>query len=257
MTEAEWNACNSPDLLLDFVQRNGKLTDRKARLFAVACCRRIWDLLPDEASRDAVVLAEHFADGRADLAALQMIAQQEPSDCPPGRDAAYSACIPPDARCRDCGISMVLRRGVRGYFLGCGRYPRCRGVRSSLLNTANIAAKTRANSIAVEAKDGERVRAVEQEIQCLLLRDLLPLFHSTAIDASCLAWSGGLIQALAQTAYEEMQVPEGTLDLGRLGVLADALEDAGCTNAELLAHLRAPGPHVRGCWAVDALVAKS
>jgi hypothetical protein len=37
----------------------------------------------------------------------------------------------------------------------------------------------------------------------------------------------------------------------RLPLLADALEDAGCTNAELLGHLRGPGPHVRGCWAVE------
>lgn len=34
-------------------------------------------------------------------------------------------------------------------------------------------------------------------------------------------------------------------------ILADAFEDAGCDNAELLAHLRGPGPHARGCWPVD------
>ena len=42
--------------------------------------------------------------------------------------------------------------------------------------------------------------------------------------------------------------PEGTLDPQRLLVLADALEEAGCANAEVLGHLRGPGPHVRGCW---------
>jgi hypothetical protein len=39
-------------------------------------------------------------------------------------------------------------------------------------------------------------------------------------------------------------------------VLADALGVAGCTDAHLLAHLRSPGPHVRGCWAVDLLLGK-
>jgi hypothetical protein len=39
-------------------------------------------------------------------------------------------------------------------------------------------------------------------------------------------------------------------------VLADALEEAGCGSADLLSHLRAPGPHVRGCWAVDLLLGK-
>jgi hypothetical protein len=43
----------------------------------------------------------------------------------------------------------------------------------------------------------------------------------------------------------------------RLPLLADALEDAGCTDDELLGHLRAPGPHVRGCWAVDLVLGKS
>jgi hypothetical protein len=41
-----------------------------------------------------------------------------------------------------------------------------------------------------------------------------------------------------------------------LARLADALEDAGCTDPELLGHLRSPGPHVRGCWAVDLVLGK-
>ena len=42
----------------------------------------------------------------------------------------------------------------------------------------------------------------------------------------------------------------------RLSLLADALEDAGCANADLLGHLRGEGPHVRGCWAVDLVLWK-
>ena len=62
---------------------------------------------------------------------------------------------------------------------------------------------------------------------------------------------------LASAAYEDRNLPEGTVDLVRLAVLADALEDAGCTDADLLGHLRGPGPHVRGCWAVDLILAKT
>jgi len=43
---------------------------------------------------------------------------------------------------------------------------------------------------------------------------------------------------------------------GGLPVLADALEEAGCTDADLLGHLRGPGPHVRGCWVLDLLLGK-
>jgi hypothetical protein len=46
------------------------------------------------------------------------------------------------------------------------------------------------------------------------------------------------------------------LDTVRLAVLADALEEAGCADPDLLGHLRGPGPHVRGCWAVDLLLGK-
>jgi hypothetical protein len=51
-------------------------------------------------------------------------------------------------------------------------------------------------------------------------------------------------------------IPEGRLDNARLAVLADALEDVGCTDQEILQHLRAPGVHVRGCWALDLLLLK-
>jgi hypothetical protein len=52
-------------------------------------------------------------------------------------------------------------------------------------------------------------------------------------------------------------MPAGTLDAGRLGVLADALLDAGCDDEEMVRHLREPGPHVRGCWAVNVIPGKS
>jgi hypothetical protein len=71
------------------------------------------------------------------------------------------------------------------------------------------------------------------------------------------AWQTPQVVALAQAAYEERELPSGTLDNSRLAVLADALEEAGCTDGELLGHLRSPGPHVRGCWAVDLLTGRS
>ena len=39
-------------------------------------------------------------------------------------------------------------------------------------------------------------------------------------------------------------------------ILADALEDAGCTNQDILNHCRGGGEHVRGCWVVDLLLGK-
>jgi hypothetical protein len=63
---------------------------------------------------------------------------------------------------------------------------------------------------------------------------------------------------LATCIYEERALPGGTLDNGRLAVLADALEEAGLEDQEVVKHLRQQGGvHVRGCWCVDLLLRKA
>jgi hypothetical protein len=64
------------------------------------------------------------------------------------------------------------------------------------------------------------------------------------------------VVALAQAAYDQRDMPAGTLVPARLAVLADALEEPGCTNSDILDHLRGAGPHVRGCMAVDLILGK-
>jgi hypothetical protein len=64
------------------------------------------------------------------------------------------------------------------------------------------------------------------------------------------------VAKLAEAAYEHRSVPDGTLDQDRLAVLADALEEAGCADTDILGHLRGTGPHVRGCHAVDAILGR-
>jgi len=95
-------------------------------------------------------------------------------------------------------------------------------------------------------------------LQCQLLRDVYnPYYLLPPISSSFLAQNDSLLVKLAQAAYEDRVLPVGTLDSARLAVLADALEDAGCTDALLLDHLRAASPHVRGCFAVDAVLGRS
>jgi hypothetical protein len=64
------------------------------------------------------------------------------------------------------------------------------------------------------------------------------------------------VVSLAEAAYDDRILPAGQLDPVRLAIVADALEEAGSTAAVLLEHLRGPGPHIRGCWAVDLLLGK-
>jgi hypothetical protein len=72
-------------------------------------------------------------------------------------------------------------------------------------------------------------------------------FRPVAFDP---AWQTPTVLALADGVYAGRA-------FDRLPVLADALEDAGCDAADLLAHLRGPGPHVRGCWALDLVLGNS
>jgi biotin carboxyl carrier protein len=63
------------------------------------------------------------------------------------------------------------------------------------------------------------------------------------------AWLTTTVVALAEGVCADQA-------FDRLPILADALEDAGCTDAALLGHLRGPGPHIHGCWALDAILGK-
>jgi hypothetical protein len=86
-------------------------------------------------------------------------------------------------------------------------------------------------------------------------------YRPASLDPAWLAWKERTIPKLAQAIYEDRDLPSGHLDVSRLGILADALEDAGCSDAGcsdagLLGHLRGPGPHVRGCWGLDLILGR-
>ena len=95
----------------------------------------------------------------------------------------------------------------------------------------------------------ERGRPMMAILRCIFVNPFRPV----SLDP---AWRTPTVTALATATYEERILPAGTLDPDRLAVLADALEEAGCDNADILAHLRGPGPHVRGCWVLDLLLEK-
>ncbi len=93
-------------------------------------------------------------------------------------------------------------------------------------------------------------RDAARQDQVNLLHDLFGNpFRQVTVDTGWLTWNDATIPALAVAIYEERA-------FDRLPILADALEDAGCAGADILRHLRGPGPHVRGCWAVDLLLGK-
>jgi hypothetical protein len=75
-------------------------------------------------------------------------------------------------------------------------------------------------------------------------------FRLLALDPAWLTWHGGLLVSMAQRMYDSR-------DFSDMPVLADGLEEAGCTDADILGHCRLGGEHVRGCWLIDLLLGKS
>jgi hypothetical protein len=103
----------------------------------------------------------------------------------------------------------------------------------------------------IEFEPSYELAAQEKAAQADLLRDIdgNP-FRTVTVDPSLLTPT---VLNLARAAYDDRLLPGGELDNARLAVLADALEEAGCSDGEVLGHLRGPGPHVRGCWVVDLI----
>jgi hypothetical protein len=106
-------------------------------------------------------------------------------------------------------------------------------------------------SVGQMASDRQAAEASEVVAQVELIREVFGNpFRPVTIHPVWLGWNGGTVRKIAQGIYEERA-------FDRLPVLADALEEAGCTDADVLAHCRSPKPHARGCWLVDALLAKT
>jgi hypothetical protein len=103
----------------------------------------------------------------------------------------------------------------------------------------------------------ERCRVAERAAQAALARDIFDPSRPVSPAAARLSRPGGSVVKLALTAYNDQEMPSGHLDAGRLAVLADALEEGGCEDAAILSHCRGRGPHVWGCWVVDAILGKT
>jgi hypothetical protein len=199
---------------------------RKVRLFACACCRRVWDVLPEH-SRQAVEAAERAADKVLRAWSLWPL---------------YKAC--------DDAVRRVLDRGRIAYDPARFAAWPMPWVHSE--NACSDAACLLAWSSAVPENHRTAVVEAEYRAQCDVLHDLLgnPFRRPPAAPRPWRPAPAGTAVRLAGSIYD-------TRAFGDLPVLADALEDEGCADAELLAHLREPGQHVRGCWALDLVLGKN
>jgi hypothetical protein len=228
MTEEEWLACTRPESMLPCLRR--KASGRTLRLFAVACCRNIWAYLRDARSRRAVEVAERFADGsagREELARAQ-------------RDARAAAL---ETHC--LGASAASDAATEG-----GPWGTFTSVPHDASGEVANVSVGYADDPSVDARAWEKSADQESRRQAVLARDVFGNpFRPSHIDPVWLAWHGGTVPKLAQSIYDERRFPD-------MPILGDALEEAGCTDPEILGHCRSGGEHVRGCWVVDLILEK-
>ncbi|HYT87963.1 MAG TPA: hypothetical protein VEL76_04530 [Gemmataceae bacterium] len=243
MDEAAWRACTQPTLMLRFLR--GRVSVRKLRLFAVACCRRVQSLMADERSRAAVDLAERRADGhvterevRAVRAAAKVVddivrsaylTARSSSEPPYGYGPAYAACNAAGAAAAVLSADANIPASLAAYAL------------------AGRDCATESKEAADDAFRAATRAAFAEEAE--LLRDIVGTpFQPVPFDP---AWRTPNVVALATVLYEDRRFKD-------MPVLADALEEAGCNNAGILAHCRQPGvAHTRGCWLIDLLLDKT
>jgi hypothetical protein len=226
MTEAQWLACRGAEPMLRWVRDTA--SDRELRLFACACVRHCWEGLGDQRCRAAVEVAERFALGEANAA-----------DLVSARVTAEEGLAALRAAVREAGKGHAAAQG-REAQAAAGVEARKANEHRWLSETATACASAMVGYHVASAA----ASLVKSELTADWLRDILGNpFRPARLDG---AWQTpdvlGLVEMIAlERAYDQ------------LPILGDALEDAGCADAQVLGHCRGPGPHALGCWVVGLL----
>jgi hypothetical protein len=195
-------------------------SERKLRLFSLACCHRIEPQMLKDRNwgrwfLETVAVIDRCFEGagsEAELLELYDIAPNEPAN------QVIAAILTPNA------------------WEGAARASRSAAVRAGwcIDEWANW-------NFSEWRKRAER--AVQaRRFRCIFGNPFRPVSFSPE-------WRSGTTVALAGQMYESR-------DFSAMPILADAFQDAGCDNDHILSHCRGPGPHVRGCWVVDSVLGK-
>jgi hypothetical protein len=188
VTEEEWLTSTDPQAMLAFFL--GKTSERKLRLFALACWRRSGGGSDKEWRRESLRVYELLAEGSVTDEELAAI-----------------------------GANRV-------------------DIQPAALDAADAAGATR------DAGPGERATQADL-LRCIFGNPFRPF----SIDPAWLTWHDGLLVSMARQMYDSR-------DFTDMPILADALEEAGCQDQDILGHCRSGGEHVRGCCVVDLILGK-
>jgi hypothetical protein len=228
MTEEKWLSACDLEALIKYLE--DKTSERKLRLYSCACARLVQRLFPNERCETAVQVAERFADrmvGASELLGHWQIAH----DITARLNNSYLHRRDPTQK-----VAWAAANAAR-YTL-----------EEAALECAEVNCQTYF-IYPYELPQWEALwprKSEEYYLNCLYDIFGNP-FRLVAIDPD---WRTSNVVSLAKDMYESR-------DFTAMPILSDALQDAGCENADILDHCRGPGPHVRGCWVVDLLLGKA
>jgi hypothetical protein len=244
MTEAEWLECGNPRRMLEYLGRIENFSQRKLRLFAVACCREIVHLCPEPQRLFLTGLeaAERFADGliseaeltEADEPLVEIERRLEDGPEDDSLDVTLSSC-------KAVGQTMCLDEADHPYLYR---------MADVILHVTNAVAFESCPHPWDERNVGLWTQTAEAKKVSLaaIVREIFgnPFCPITFPSA----WRTSDVMLLAQGIYDAKAFDQ-------MPILADALQDAGCDSEDILAHCReAKQAHVRGCWVVDLVLGK-
>lgn len=225
MTEAEWQTVTDPSPMLKFLE--GKASNRKLRLFVVSLARIFWEQVPKGEMRDSVNESERYADNPASTEQIDDYRHRfhrylirgitpEPSEQYKWHHNT------PGIRHIFSFVAMTVRDDLMLQYI--------------LTRPQPLRDRGRENSIT------PYLHLLPPHIRDIFGNPFRPI----SFDSS---WLTSTVVSLARQIYDSR-------DFTAMPILADALQDAACNNTAILDHCRGPGPHVRGCWCLDLLLAK-
>ena len=219
MTEEEWLRATDPTPMLKFLQDFG--ARRKLQLFVCGMCRKAWPLITESVLRCAVEVSERYADGKVEAVEFDNVV-----------NSAWET----------TGDFLVGEEEHRANWAATW---------SVTINNKWFAELAVA-SLLQEPWSAEQYKGIVAypELRLLYVELLRDIFGNPFRPVTVLPeWRTSTVLALATGIYEEKA-------FDRMPILADALQDAGCSNEDILDHCRGPGPHVRGCFLIDLILGK-
>ncbi|WP_143393384.1 hypothetical protein [Fimbriiglobus ruber] len=257
MTKEEWDECNDASRLLaifselavasgEYPPSKGQLAicrrfftpARKFRLFAIACCRQLSPFLAIPYARDAVDMAERYVDGQETMESL--------IDMHEFAEQTFATVLNESEPSSPMTLSLAMILNTLWAEIS-RHYGNIEGADYIPLNFVSEVISQQCSDIYKSPEETSQSSTTGNRYLVGLVRCIFGNpFSPFNLDRANLT---SAVSSFARQMYS-------TKDFSPMPLLADALQEAGCTDENVLRHCRGSGPHTKGCFVVDVILEK-